>query len=777
MPFLLDTKNVFNYLIQHQLCRSDEQDLSQIYPKIGKNFNLLICLPNDRHLLIKQESLNALGQANGDLQHEWLVYQFIQQYPELSQIRSLVSDAIHFDAEQAIAVFNYLHHYQDLDDFYDNNEQIPTAVAAQVGATLARIHRATIDRADYKAFLDKLSDDETIEQVPDFGHGLAEITPEIFGTVSADAIKFYELYQRYEQLGEAIAALNKAFRPCCLTHNDLKFNNILLHIDWETASPNSLKDAMIRFIDWEKWAWGDPAFDLGSLIADYLKLWLKSLVVSPEIEIQMALSLATKPLEALQPSIISLTRSYLQQFPEILDDRDFLLRVMQFTGYALIESIQARIHYHEPFGNVGICLLQVAKTLLCTPEQSMITVFGITTSELMQFDRPFSTKQQGFQAAKRPSLVRSPQIQTNITLEPETVSKSEIQPMQVEEVLEDLVHHLEIGTEFEISHRRYKPLELPPHVLARYLQLPASYRHKYLSQQLRDYLYDIYFSGEQPLAKAPEPDEISHLKNDQVRGLNLAFYEQLHRSNHGTGYFDPGWRVVRVSKQRLVVQKDGLSLRIEPINEAIAKPCSPSVDQPIRIGTEVAIHLPKNQIETGFYLAIGNAGLVSDQQPAVEICFNINPAGAIALMEAVTQLLNALAIPFSFKVLSDPADYGRYDAGVLQIERVHYAIVQPILQQIYQQGRSYFSPMVPLFTKPLAPGLSLAEVPETDSKDFGIHRCQILAIALLAARKAGDSPKDCVMRIKQAFSARGIDLQRPYLNPNAEDIYIPLHNG
>nr|WP_317107356.1 hypothetical protein [Chroococcidiopsis sp. SAG 2025] len=58
--------------------------------------------------------------------------------------------------------------------------------------------------------------------------GLEQIEPGVFGEVSSDGLKFFKLYQRYDSLGKAIASLGEAFEPCCLTHNALKLNNILL---------------------------------------------------------------------------------------------------------------------------------------------------------------------------------------------------------------------------------------------------------------------------------------------------------------------------------------------------------------------------------------------------------------------------------------------------------------------------------------------------------------------------------------------------------------------
>jgi len=175
-----------------------------------------------------------------------------------------------------------------------------------------------------------------------------------------------------------------------LTHNDLKLNNILLQVEWEQALSKAepLGHSIVRLIDWEKCTWGDPAFDLGTIIADYLTFWLSSLVVSTSIDVETALRLATTPLELLQPSIAAIIRAYFNTFPEIIKRRpDFLRRVVQFTGFGLIETIQAKLQYQEPFGNMGICMLQVAKTLLCRPEQSIPTIFGLTASELTCLSR------------------------------------------------------------------------------------------------------------------------------------------------------------------------------------------------------------------------------------------------------------------------------------------------------------------------------------------------------------------------------------------------------
>lgn len=816
--FLLNDQNVFQYLVEQKVIKPDKQKQGLIESKICKNFNLLIHFPDHRHLLVKQEPHDQNGNTHQDFLHEWQVYQLVRSQLELNHIQPLLSEAIHFDSTHAILVFNYRVDYCDLEDFYAQNQaqacRFPRSIAAALGTTLAEVHRATFDRQDYQKFLavrdrdgeaeeidqeerdDENPDGEITESVPDLKADLEKLTPEIFGTVSADGLKFYELYQRYDSLGQAIRDLNAAYEPCCLTHNDLKLSNVLLHLEWESllrlgdrscldsaSVQGTGGDSPLRLIDWEKWDWGDPASDLGTLIASYLKLWLKSLMVRSSIPLDMALQLAPLPLEWVQPSIVALTQSYLAHFPEILKHSpNFLRRTMQFAGLSLIESIQTKLHYYEPFGNIEICMLQVAKTLLCHPLESVPIVFGVSEAELLNLD--LNLVRSG-QTCDRQIFAPTETHQNTIYQPTEQPGKKH--PLAVgiaqtgesnqDEMLHDLVSNVRIQADFCIDHPHYAASVPPVGMADRLQQLPAELQRNYLQIQLQNYLYDIYFSGEQELAPSVETDVASFhpptLENNTVRGLNVQFYEQLHQSNSGEGYFDSEWRVLRQAQEgTLAVQKDGLTVYIEPEQHlrVATRSCS--------VADTVAIRLPRHRLEAGFYVAVGNAGLLPDNAPTIELYFNITPAGAIVLMQRLTQCLNAIGMPFLFKAIVDPDDYGRYDSGILQVERCHYQQVRQVLQPIYAEiAPKHFHTSVPLFTKMLAPGLGLAEEPDSESylADFGLNRCQQVATVLLSLwGTEKDSPQTRLSTIHQHLTQQGIDWQRPYLNPDAEDLYTPL---
>jgi hypothetical protein len=156
-------------------------------------------------------------------------------------------------------------------------------------------------------------------------------------------------------------------------------------VNWETAIEQKLigNQNIIRLIDWERGNWGDPANDLGTIIASYLQIWLYSIVPNKSIPIEECLRLAAMPLSMIQPSLSTLVSSYLNTFPAILETRpDFCQLVMQFSGLALIRAIQARVQYEKIFDNSSICMLQVAKSLLCRPQASIPTILGINFSTI-----------------------------------------------------------------------------------------------------------------------------------------------------------------------------------------------------------------------------------------------------------------------------------------------------------------------------------------------------------------------------------------------------------
>jgi hypothetical protein len=358
------------------------------------------------------------------------------------------------------------------------------------------------------------------------------------------------------------------------------------------------------------------------------------------------------------------------------------------------------------------------------------------------------------------------------------LTKDRLPTSLVFKALEDIVNKVKIHANFSISHSDYKPLEVPENVVNDLQKLSSDRQRKYLSQQLNRYLYGVYYNGalKKSLSLNTQTTKLKSENSDDFLGMDFAFCDRLHISNQGEGYFDPNWQIMtQEDDNTLVVENRGLKLYIERDRHL------PASQKSADVGDRVSIRLPRNLLQNGFYMAVGNAGPDGAGETLVRVYFNLSAEGAVTVMKTVTQRLNELDIPFMFKALYNPSDYERFDSAVLYFEKNYYATIHPVLQDIYAENQLFFQPEIPLFTKFLSPGLGLAEEPGykfSDFDSFGTNRCQVIVHGLLDAWDLGDNSPDTRMQaILGYFSLLKIDLHRPYLNANSDDIYTVLNHA
>jgi hypothetical protein len=350
----------------------------------------------------------------------------------------------------------------------------------------------------------------------------------------------------------------------------------------------------------------------------------------------------------------------------------------------------------------------------------------------------------------------------------------QIQPA-LTSALEDIANNVEIRDDFSIHHPRYQPLEIPSEAVDRFQQMPEQIKQKFLSLQVRSFLYGIYYNGSMrsSLALDAEPQNLQlDLENNSIMGIDTTFFQRLDEANSGQGFFDRGWQVLAVADDDTLVVKKG-ELRLYVQREKYLT----ETEQHAQLGDIVVIKMPKNRMQSGFYMAVGDKGFSHSQSGdvLVRIYFNLTPDGSIAVMESLTKGLNEVDIPFSFKVLYNPQDYNRYDSGVLYFDRQDYAAVMQVIRSFYNLHRSHFKAEIPLFTKQLAIGLGLAEEPDkkfAERESFGMNRCQIIANGLLESFDRGsNSVDDRMAAILEQFNRVGISLEQPHLNSDSLDIY------
>jgi hypothetical protein len=244
----------------------------------------------------------------------------------------------------------------------------------------------------------------------------------------------------------------------------------------------------------------------------------------------------------------------------------------------------------------------------------------------------------------------------------------------------------------------------------------------------------------------------------------------LSGANNGRGTWEPGWQVTgREPDGRISVRKDDVTFWVGP-DGLRARTGTPAPGDYVRV--RVAKEL--RSLMPGFYCAIGNGDQDDARDapaPRVRFYWHLTARAAVPYMAAITSRLNERGIPFRTKVVSDPNGYGRADAGVLYLERRDTTRLGDVLAAVHRAIAPDLRPEVPLFCRPLALGLGVAEDPG-NGLSFGQHRCQLAARALWASYTRGDAtPEQQAATCADVVRAANLDPAKPHLEPGSVDRY------
>src|SRR5262249_16420447 len=172
--------------------------------------------------------------------------------------------------------------------------------------------------------------------------------------------------------------------------------------------------------------------------------------------------------------------------------------------------------------------------------------------------------------------------------------------------------------------------------------------------------------------------------------------------------------------------------RFATIGEIVPLATAIAPGLPVRLGPQRDLVTAPN----GHFLIAGRPGFDPQTGPQIRLYWNLHPQGAPAFLQGIGGRLENRRIPFQAKVPVDPASYARTDCGVLYLNDEDLDPARDAIAAAYHLVRDHLRSQVPLFTREIAPGLGFAESPPTRER-FGMHRCGLVAQALLWAEQRG----------------------------------------
>jgi hypothetical protein len=372
----LNHQNLFDYLASINICSNQDLQSAIIDISCSRNYHWVIDFKTiNRKLIIKHQPNFQVLDNDNRLSQEVDIIKFIQSESKLLHSLSLVPKILHIDKSNSIVIYELSYRYTTLKNYYDKNPGFAQNISSLIGKRLAIFHSETINNDHI--FIDQFPKQALSFQLdfPDYiSHYLINrIQPESLYKMPYESWRLIGIIQDSDNLRSILSELIYSKHCYCLTHNNLGFDKILVDQDCHQvlSETENHETSLIKIIDWESASWGDPACDLGSVIAGFFKIWLDSAIVDDAIEPINSLNLAEISFKEVYPAIIHTIKAYLESYPKILEKYpEFIHRVIQFAGLSLLHQTltQVQLAKDDAFDYHWVYFHLFSK-LLCYPEK------------------------------------------------------------------------------------------------------------------------------------------------------------------------------------------------------------------------------------------------------------------------------------------------------------------------------------------------------------------------------------------------------------------------
>jgi Ser/Thr protein kinase RdoA (MazF antagonist) len=236
--------------------------------------------------------------------------------------------------------------------------RFPRAAAHALGRTLAALHAMPPDAAeDLPTGLDRM-----------WALSLPEPTHEFVLDLSAGAHDIVGRLQASRALCDRLREVHETTSDGAFVHGDLRWDNCLA-----VAAPGSRRRTRVVLIDWELAGRGAAAYDVGTVLAEYLRVWVGSIPIIELTDPGRLVSQAKHPLSRMQPAMAAFWSGYRQASPRPPPLRG----VVELAAVHLLQTAVERAEGQAAASAHVVTLVQLADNLLRQPVGAAMSLMGL----------------------------------------------------------------------------------------------------------------------------------------------------------------------------------------------------------------------------------------------------------------------------------------------------------------------------------------------------------------------------------------------------------------
>lgn len=349
---MLDHSAISRYLLSEGLVEPRavvEEDLS-IVDVSRRNSVFIAATRSGPTFVIKQ----AGGRGARTLAHEAAVLGALGRTAELAD---LVPAVVGYDAGAARLVLSTPAGARDW-SAYHGKGRFPRTQARLLARALAALHRLPPDEVE-----------ELPSSVdPMWALSLPEPPHELVLDLSGGAEEVVARVQASRALCDRLERVRDTCASDGVTHGDLRWDNCLA-----VPAPRSRRMTRLLLVDWELAGRGAVGFDTGTVLAEYLRVWVGSIpIVDPSDPGRFA-GQAAHPLRGMQPAI----QAFWAAYRNARAGSPGLRRVVELAAVRLLQTAVERAQgLTGPSAHV-MTLVQLADNLLRDPEDAARSLLAL----------------------------------------------------------------------------------------------------------------------------------------------------------------------------------------------------------------------------------------------------------------------------------------------------------------------------------------------------------------------------------------------------------------